>query len=580
MIRTRSRLINFLIFLFITVIVHGQEAENQVKLFDIFDKVENYTKDKGEQIFADESEIAKKKEGEFIAQVLDELKTIDISKLNAKDRINFEVFKFEQQNQHDIIKHKLYLIPFNAEGGFYNQLSYSVRDQYPTLKEYRKYNVRLKAYPAYFRSKMVLMKRGMETGVVAPKIIAANYKVLIEPFQEQEIEKHIFYQPYLKTPAEMPADSFEILKQEISTIIRDSILPLYQSFDAFMIHEYLPVCRDEVGISGIPGGKAQYEQRIRYFSSLDMAPDEVFQRGHIEVKRIREEMEAIIRQVGFKGSFSDFLDFLRTDTQFYVTDPKSLLMHASYIAKRIDGLLPQYFDKLPRLSYGVQPVPDAIAPNYTGGRYSGGSWDRHQAGNYWVNTHKLESRPLYVLPSLTLHEAVPGHHLQIALAQEMEDLPSFRAQTYISAFGEGWALYTEWLGNEMGIYETPYEQFGRLTYEMWRACRLVVDVGMHYKGWNREEAFDFLSSNTALSLHECNTEINRYIGWPGQAVSYKIGELTIRDLRKKCEDQLGDKFNIRKFHDKILENGSIPLYVLTSVIDEFIREEIGSPEKP
>lgn len=574
MIRPRSRLMHFLVFLFLAVIVHGQEEENQVKLFEIFKKVENYTKDKGEQIFSDESEIAKKKEGEFIAQILDELKNIDISKLNAQDRINFEVFKFEQQNQYDIIHHKMYLIPFNAEGGFYNQLSYSVRDQYPSLKEYRKYNTRLKAYPAYFRSKIILMKRGMETGVVAPKIIAANYKVLIEPFQEQEIHKHIFYRPYLKTPAEVPADSFEILKQEISTIILDSILPLYQSFDTFMIHEYLPVCRDDVGISGIPGGKAQYEQRIRYFSSLDMTPDEVFQRGHIEVKRIRKEMEEIIRQVGFEGSFSDFLDFLRTDPQFYVTEPKALLMHAAYIAKRIDGLLPQYFDKLPRLSYGVLPVPDAIAPNYTGGRYSGGSWDRHQAGNYWVNTHKLESRPLYILPALTLHEAVPGHHLQIALAQEMEDLPSFRSQTYISAFGEGWALYTEWLGNEMGIYETPYEQFGRLTYEMWRACRLVVDVGIHHKGWNREEAFDFLSSNTALSLHECNTEINRYIGWPGQAVSYKIGELTIRDLRKKCENELGDKFNIRKFHDKILENGSIPLYVLTSVIDEFIREEI------
>ncbi|MBK8506454.1 MAG: DUF885 domain-containing protein [Saprospiraceae bacterium] len=560
--------------------IFGQSEPANQRLSQIFEKTNLHNREKKDKQFDDVSEAAQQKEADFIGQILTDLKSIDIAQLSKSDRINFEVFRYQQQNELDVIRHKMYLIPFNAEGGFYNQLSYTIRDHYATAKEYQKYNARLKAYPAFFRSNIELMKKGIHSGVVAPKITAANYKGLIQPFTDPEIEKNIFFKPYLKNSLEFDRDSFEILKKEVVNIIQDSLLPLYESFNAFMHDEYIPKCRDKIGIAEIPGGKALYEQRISYFSSLDMSPDEVFDQGQQEVKRIRAEMEEIIKQVDFSGTFTEFLEFLRTDPQFYAKEPKELLMHASYIAKKIDGLLPQYFNKLPRLSYGVMPVPDAIAPNYTGGRYSGGSWDSHSAGNYWVNTFKLESRPLYVLPSLTLHEAVPGHHLQIALSQEMENLPDFRSHTYISAFGEGWALYTEWLGNEMGIYETPYEQFGRLTYEMWRACRLVVDVGMHYKGWSREKAFNVLSTNTALSIHECNTEIDRYIGWPGQAVSYKIGELTIRDLRKKCEAELGDRFDLRKFHDKVLENGSIPLYVLTSVIDEFIRDEQGNLEKP
>lgn len=582
MISTNYRWILYITFhFFTTAVIYGQTEENTKQLYGIFEKVRKHSLEKRDNFFADVSETARQKESIFLGEILDELNGIDVSTLSQTDRINFEVFKYEQLNQYDLIRYRAYLIPFNAEVGFYNQLSYSIPDGYSSIKEYQKYNDRLKAYPTFFRENINLMKKGIETGIVAPKVTAESYLVLSEPFQKEAINENILFRPYLKIPEDIPADTFDLLKSEITRIISDSILPLYQSFHEFMSNEYLPASYEEVGISRIPGGKALYEQRIAYFTSLNMSPDEVFNRGQEEVKRIREEMEEIIRQVGFKGNFSEFLDFLRTDPQFYVTEPKDLLMHASFIAKKIDGLLPRYFNKLPRLSYGVQPVPEAIAPNYTGGRYSGGSWENHQAGNYWVNTYKLESRPLYILPALTLHEAVPGHHLQISLAQEMDTLPSFRTHTYISAFGEGWALYTEWLGNEMGIYETPYEQFGRLTYEMWRACRLVIDVGLHYKGWSRDQAFEFLSSNTALSLHECHTEINRYIGWPGQAVSYKIGELTIRDLREKCEKALGAKFDLRKFHDKILENGSIPLYVLVQVIDEFINQERGeSPEKP
>ena len=305
-----------------------------------------------------------------------------------------------------------------------------------------------------------------------------------------------------------------------------------------------------------------------------MTADEIFKTGEKEVARIRAQMEAVIKEVNFEGDFAEFLHFLRTDSQFYAKSPRGLLMEASFIAKKADGRLPRVFNKMPRLPYGVAPVPDAIAPKYTGGRYSPGSAADHRAGFYWVNTYKLESRPLYVLPALTLHEAVPGHHLQIALAEELENVPDFRKNTYLSCYGEGWALYCEWLGQELGMYDTPYEEFGRLTYEMWRACRLVVDVGIHSKGWTRDEAANFMASNTALSLHEVNTEIDRYIGWPGQALSYKIGELKIRELRKRAEEKLGDKFDIRAFHDVILSCGSVPLFILEDLVNEYIESVI------
>lgn len=304
-----------------------------------------------------------------------------------------------------------------------------------------------------------------------------------------------------------------------------------------------------------------------------MTPDEVFEIGQKEVARIRAEMEKIIADLKFEGSFAEFLNFLRTDPQFYAKTPRELMMEASYFAKKADGKLPEFFGVLPRNSYGVEPVPADIAPKYTGGRYVGGSLENGRAGLYWVNTFKLESRPLYVLPALTLHESVPGHHLQISLAQEMENVPNFRKSNYLSAYGEGWALYTEYLGEEMGIYETPYQLFGKLTYEMWRACRLVVDVGIHAKGWSRDAAVEFMASNTALSLHEVNTEIDRYIGWPAQALSYKIGELKIRELRKTAEAALGEQFDLRKFHDVILSQGAVPLFVLEDMVKRYIALE-------
>jgi uncharacterized protein (DUF885 family) len=294
----------------------------------------------------------------------------------------------------------------------------------------------------------------------------------------------------------------------------------------------------------------------------------------MEVARIKKEMMQVMKQVNFPGTLKEFIANLRTDPKFYAATPEQLLKEASYIAKRVDGILPQFFGKLPRQPYGVQPVPSHLAPTYTAGRYSGAPIRSKRAGNYWVNTYELKSRPLYALESLTLHEAVPGHHLQISLTQELDSLPPFRRNLYVNAFGEGWGLYSEWLGTEMGFYKDPYSYFGRLTYDSWRACRLVIDVGLHAKGWTKEQAVTYLSENTALSLHEVNTEINRYISWPGQALAYKMGELKIKELRKRAEEQLKEKFDIRNFHDLILSQGTVTLSILEQMVDRYIAEKL------
>jgi uncharacterized protein (DUF885 family) len=311
---------------------------------------------------------------------------------------------------------------------------------------------------------------------------------------------------------------------------------------------------------------------VNYYTTVDLTAEQVHQLGLDEVARIRAEMDTIIKQVNFNGSFAEFLHFLRTAPQFYPKSANELLKEAAFIAKKADAMLPKYFGKLPRTPYGIAPVPAEIAPKYTTGRYSGSNRD-DEPGYYWVNTYALDKRPLYELEALTLHEAVPGHHLQISLNKELADLPNFRRYSYISAFGEGWGLYSEYLGLEAGFYQDPYSNFGRLTYEMWRAARLVVDTGMHAKGWSRQQAIDFMASNTALSMHNVTTEIDRYISWPGQALSYKIGELTIKRLRAKAEAALGTDFDIRAFHDAVLENGSIPMSVLEQMIDQFIAQQ-------
>jgi uncharacterized protein (DUF885 family) len=346
----------------------------------------------------------------------------------------------------------------------------------------------------------------------------------------------------------------------------------YAEFLDFFRKEYLPGARTTLGAYDLPNGRAFYRQKIREFTTLDLTPEEIHKTGLAEVERIGAEMNAVMKSVGFQGSFADFLKFLRTDPRFYAKTPEELLSKASRIAKRMDGKLPSLFKTLPRLPYTVDPVPPDLAPKYTTGRYVGAPQGSTQPGIYWVNTYKLEARPLYNMEALTLHEAVPGHHLQIALSRELAGLPNFRRFSYISAFGEGWGLYSEWLGVEAGFYTDPYDNFGRLTYEMWRACRLVVDTGLHSMNWTRQQAIDYMSTRTALPIHECTTEVDRYISWPGQALAYKLGELKIKELRKRAETALGTKFDVREFHDVVLGSGAVPLSVLEANVDGWIAD--------
>lgn len=511
------------------------------------------------------SEEKLKKEKEILQSLQTDIQKVAANSLSPADQINKDMLLFEIENRLFQITFGSHLFPLNAEGGFITSIVHNIRgQQIKNDDDFELYKKRLIAIRPYFEHRIELMKEGQKAGKSSPKLVVNNCIQLLEEVLHTAPKNSFFT---------IPVANNKKYKEATEVLVKHQVLPAYQLLHDYLKAEYLVHAPTDIGISGITGGESFYEQRVHYFTSFDISPKEVFDIGQQEVKRIRKEMEAIIQSLNFEGSFSDFLAFLRTDPQFYPATDMELLKEAAWITKEMEGKLPQYFGRLPRMPLTVKPVPAAIAPHYTVGRYSRGSYTNHKAGEYWVNTYKLDSRALYVLPALSLHEGVPGHHLQIMLAAEMDNLPQFRQSSYISAFGEGWGLYAEYLGNEAGIYKTPYEQFGRLTYEMWRACRLVVDPGMHYMGWTREEAVEFMATNTALSLHEVNTEINRYIGWPGQAVSYKMGELKIKELRTKAEKALGDQFDIRIFHDKILENGSIPLATLERVIDHYISTE-------
>ncbi|HKE42920.1 MAG TPA: DUF885 domain-containing protein, partial [Steroidobacteraceae bacterium] len=435
---------------------------------------------------------------------------------------------------------------------------------------YDNYIARLRAWPRYVGEQIEQMRRGLARGMTVPRAVLDGYEGTISAHVVDDPAKSVFWAPFEKFPSTVPEKERERLRQEGRSAVVEGAVVGYKQFLDFFRQEYLPHARQTLGASELPNGKAYYAHRIRQFTTLDLPPEEIHKLGLAEVERISGEMNAVMKQANFQGDFAAFLKFLRTDPRFYAKTPDELLKDASYIAKQIDGLLPGYFGKLPRQPYSVQPVPAELAPNYTGGRYSPAPLGGTKGGEYWVNTYALEKRPLYVLTALTLHEAVPGHHLQGALARELENVPPFRLDLYPHAFGEGWGLYSEKLGKEMGLYKTPYDEFGRLTYEMWRACRLVVDTGMHWKGWTRDQALEYLGSNTALSLHEVTTETNRYIAWPGQALAYKMGELKILELRKKAHDTLGDRFDIRAFHDAVMENGGVPLPILEKQIDEYI----------
>ena len=515
-----------------------------------------------------------KNEKEFAENLLLKLSKIDVSKLNENDNISYELLSFEL---HDIIAYydfERFLNPLLSDSGFHSSLVYHVRpvNNYKQIKNYLN---KLNSIPQYVDQYLPLLRKGIEKGVSQPLIIFKGYESTYNDHITENYKSNYFYSPFNNLPKDLSQTQKDSILIEAQKSIEKNVVPQFIKIKDFFENEYYPNTRNSIGVSETPNGLEFYQNRIDYYTtSKTYTADKIHEIGLTEVARIKKEMIKIIEELNFKGSFEKFFKFLRTDDQFYAKTPKELLMYARDISKRADAQLPRFFKTLPRKPYGVAPVPDAIAPKYTGGRYVGTSKNSVEPGYYWVNTYDLKSRTLYTIPALTVHEAVPGHHLQNALNNELGDsIPQFRRNLYLSAYGEGWGLYTEFLADEMGIYTTPYEKFGKFTYEMWRACRLVVDTGIHAKGWSREQAVNYMSSNTALSLHEVNTEIDRYISWPGQALSYKIGELKIRELRSKAEDKLGQKFDIREFHEIILEYGTVTLSILEKRINNYILKK-------
>ena len=506
-------------------------------------------------------------------QQLAQLDQIELKDLSEQNQINHEILKHRLQNEVDKYRFKAYQIPLTAEGGFHTSLGFIPRfTSLNSKQDISHYLARLSAFPEYFATQIGHMKAGLASGNSQPKVVLQGFETSIDGFIVDSPEKSMFF-----TPVEQVTFLTEQQKAEVTAqakaVIKEKVIPSFQKFRDFMTEQYIPNARDTIGVKETPDGSAYYQNRAEHYTTTDMSAKQIHEVGLVEGKRIRSEMAQIIEQLEFEGSFAEFLTFLRTDPQFYPKTADDLLKEASYIAKKMDAQLPKFFKFLPRTPYGVQPVPAHIAPKYTTGRYVGPS-KATDPGYYWVNTYALNRRPLYELEALTLHEAVPGHHLQISLSREMENTPFYRSSYYISAFGEGWGLYSEWLGLEAGFYQDPYSNFGRLTYEMWRATRLVVDTGMHVMGWSRAQAVDFMKQNSALSEHNINTEVDRYISWPGQALSYKIGELTIKRLRQKTEQALGNDFDIREFHYQVLKNGSVPLSLLEQQIEQYIASAV------
>jgi uncharacterized protein (DUF885 family) len=498
---------------------------------------------------------------------------IDRAALSPRDRIDYDMWRREMEDELLAYRFGGHRVPITAEGGFHTEFaSLPTRTLFATAKDYENYVARLRQWPEVVGQYVGHMRTGLKAGFTLPQVVLAGFEPQIQTHLVDDVDKSVFFKPFTQFPVGVPEGDRQRLADAGRAAIRDAVLPGYRTFLGFMTKEYVPGARATTGASELPDGRAYYAALVKSFTTLDVTPEQVHETGKREVARIDAEMRDVMKKTGFQGDLPAFIQFLRTDPRFYPKTPEELMRYASYLSKKIDAKLPSLFGTLPRLPYGVEPVPDAIAAKYTAGRYVPAAVGSTRAGTYWVNTHNLSSRPLYALPALTLHEAVPGHHLQIALQREIADQRPFRRFAGVGAFVEGWGLYSERLGIEAGFYTDPYDDFGRLTYEMWRACRLVVDTGLHAFGWTRQQALDYLGSHTALSMHEVTTEIDRYISWPGQALGYKMGEIRIRELRARAEKELGPRFDIRAFHDAVLANGPVPLTVLEGEIDGWIAE--------
>ncbi|MEK6410439.1 MAG: DUF885 domain-containing protein [Acidobacteriota bacterium] len=507
-------------------------------------------------------------------EMLDRIQKLERSQFAGQDVISYDLFLLDKKLNVEGQRFPAEYMPIDQMNGVQitlGQLAGST--PFRNAKDYEKYLARLAAFPRQIDQLIALMKRGIETKWVPPAAPLRSVPAQIEGQITDDPTKSPLFNPLARFPNDIPAAERARLSESGKRVIGESLTPALKKLDAFFKETYLPACRKDIGASSLPGGEAFYQYAIRRHTTTSLTAREIHEIGKREVARIRREMEAIILRAGFKGSFQEFLTFLRTDPRFYYTKPEDLVAGYSYIAKQADGKLPQLFAELPRTPYGVRVIPDYEAPAQTTAYYQPGAADGSRAGVFMINTYKLNTRPKYEMEALTLHESVPGHHLQIARAQELKGLPDFRRNAVYTAYVEGWGLYAESLGGEMGLYANSYSKFGQLTYEMWRACRLVVDTGMHALGWGRQQAIDMMKENTAKTENDIVVEVDRYIVWPGQALAYKMGELKIKELRAKAKRELGERFDVRTFHNAVLDDGALTLDLLESRVDEWIAAQ-------
>ncbi len=501
------------------------------------------------------------------------LGSISLHSLTKTDQINHELFSHLLEDEIAELGFNAFRLPISRTAGFHLMFPdiFQVMP-FESLQDYENYLSRLNAFQQYALGNIELMRMGLRTGYLPPLCTLTDVDKQLKAQIVTDPTESALYQPFTHFPSLINAPTHQKLCETAQKAILGSVVPGYQAILQFVMEEYLPAARESIASIDLPDGEAFYAHRIHYYTSLRLTAEQVHQTGLAEVRRIRAEMEEVIKKTGWKGAMPDFLEFLRSDPRFYVTTPNALLEKTALVLKRMDGELPRLFKTLPRMPYGIREVPDYSAEGETAAYYNPGLGDGTRAGVYYVNTYDLRSRPLYEIEALSLHEAVPGHHLQLALQAELSDLPMFRRYCGYQSFVEGWALYAERLGLEVGFYTDPYSDFGRLSYEMWRACRLVVDTGMHVLGWSRQQAIDHLAENTSSTLLNIINEIDRYIAWPGQALAYKLGELKIRELRARAEQKLGEKFNLREFHDVLLLSGAVPMDVLERMVERFIQQ--------
>ena len=508
------------------------------------------------------------------AEVLARIEAIDRSKLPESERLNYDLFLYQARRAVAGNRFPSELMPLSRNGGIWDGLS-ELAQAIPrdTVKDHENFLARMRLFPRAVDETIALARRGLEKGLTPPRPIIGNVAELIQNQIFDDPAKSPTYElVFAELPKTFPEAEQKRLQAEAAKVLRDDVMPALRKLQKFWNEEYYPKTRESIAWTALPQGKEWYEHRVRVMTTTDLTADQIHELGQSEVKRIRAEMERIKDETGFKGTLAEFFNFLRTDPQFYYTTREDLLRAYRDIAKRIDPELTRLFGKLPRTPYGVIPVPAYAEKTTTTAYYNAGSPEGNRPGYFYANLYDLKSRPKWEMEALTLHEAVPGHHLQISIAQELENVPRFRRFGGTTAFVEGWGLYAESLGPELGMYKDPYSRFGQLTYEMWRAVRLVVDTGMHSKGWTRQQAIDFFVSNSSKPLHDIEVEIDRYISWPGQALAYKIGELKMKELRAKAEKQLGDKFSVRAFHDALLGDGPLPMAVLEARMNAWMGE--------